>query len=155
MGRKLESFESNIVDFGAFREKRRLVAGTALVSLPVFYINETRCTEPALRSFPFLDFLSINSVADFETALKVKTPVLVIVDAFLSWADPLEMIRRVGELPDCKVVLVYRPEEEKKNQEIFKQAFPLGLFDTVATPVTRDELLERLDVLFRLNLRTS
>lgn len=155
MGRKLESFESNIVDFGTFREKRRAVAGTALVTLPVFYINEVRCTEPALRSFPFLDFMAINSLADFEISLKKKKPALVIVDAFLTWADPVEMIRRACEVPDCKVVLVYRPEEEKRNQEIFKQAFPLGLFDTVAAPVTRDELLERLDVLFRLNLRSS
>ncbi len=160
MGRKLESHESNVVDLGAFRRKVRAPSSAAPISLPIFYINQDGCSEGALRTFPFFEITPINSHAKFETAIALKkpglaVPMLALIDAFLTWADPVELVRRLGEIPNCSVLLVYRPQDEIKNQAIFKRAFPLGLFDTLASPVTRDELIERLDILFRLNLRTS
>jgi hypothetical protein len=149
----IEECVSNVVDIHTFRKKMRAMATPALGPLPLFYINEGRASESTLRSFPFLDVVPIDSAASLDTALKLRVPALVLIESFVSWADPVVLINKCVHVSGCSVLMVYRPEENSKNQKLFKRAFQVGLLDTLSFPVTRDELWERLDVICRLNLR--
>lgn len=145
----------NVIDIHTFRKKLRATATPVLGPLPLFYINEGRASEATLRSFPFLDVVPIDSGAALNTALKLRVPSLVLIESFVSWADPVALIEKCMNLSPCSVLMVYRPAEKSKNQKLFKRAFQVGLLDTLSFPVTRDELWERLDVICRLNPRAT
>ncbi len=149
----LDDSVASVLDIHSFRKKKRATSTPALGPLPLFYINEGRASEATLRSFPFLDVVPIDSAASLDTALKLRVPALVLIESFLSWADPVVLIDKCVNVSGCSVLMVYRPDENSKNQKLFKRAFQVGLLDTLSFPVTRDELWERLDVICRLNPR--
>ncbi len=142
----------NVVDMTAFRKKLRATAPTELV--PVFYLHEGGSSETALRSFPLLDVVTVNCAHALETALKNKKPAVILVESFLSWADPVALVDRFVSQTGCTALMVYRPEEKAKNTKLLKRAFQVGLFDTLTSPVTREDLRERLNIAFRLNSHT-
>ncbi len=146
---------TNVVDMTAFR--KRLRATTAPELIPVFYLHEGGSSETAIRSFPLLDVTSVNCPEKLELALLEKRPALILVESFLSWADPVELVERFVSKTGCTALMVYRPEEKSpekgKTTKLLKRAFQVGLFDTLTSPVTREDLRERLNIAFRLNAR--
>ena len=139
----------NVVDMTAFRKKLRATSTPDLI--PVFYLNEGGGSEDALRSFPLLDIVAVSCPQKLESALKTKKPAVILVESFLSWADPVALVDRIVSQTGCAALMVYRPEEKAKNTKLLKRAFQVGLFDTLTSPITREDLRERLNIAFRLN----
>jgi len=145
------SLGPNVVDLSAFRKKMQREP-SAPIRIPVFYLTEQKQCEEALGSFPLLDVISITCPEQLSTVATTK-PAIVLVESFLSWGCPVELVDHFTKA-GCSVLMVYRPEERAKNQKLLKRAFQVGLFDTVTSPVSREELRERLSIVFRLNRQT-
>ncbi len=142
----------NVLVLEAFRQ-RAVTQETRQHTL--FYLTDTCRWLPLLASFPFLQIQTIPSLLLLKSRLLAYMPDLILVESKIQWEEPVALIETLTSLLDIPVVMIYSPKDVKKNPDLLKRAFTVGMHDTLRTPLKRDELWEALDVLLKYRSQVS
>ncbi|TWI63438.1 signal transduction histidine kinase [Pseudoduganella lurida] len=118
--------------------------------VPVLVVEDDRTTQLLYRSFfrntPFRAVI-VRSVWEAEQAWAVEAPVAVLLDLYLVGGDSWRWLAQIKGDERRKHVPVIIASEVADQQK----AFSLGADAYFCKPVARDELLERLHALCRIN----
>ena len=121
----------------------------------LFYLTDTCRWLPILSSFPFLQIDAITSMLMLKSKLLSHAPDLILVESKVGWEKPVTLIETLTGLLDVPVVMIYSARDLKKVPDLLKNAFAVGMHDTLSTPLKRDELWEALDVLLKYRRQQS
>lgn len=144
----------NVVRLEAFRS-RAPVSHLVPETHTIFYLTDTCRWLSLLGSLPFVQIEAIHSVLSLKSKLLARTPDLILVESKIGWEDPVTLIKTLTDLLDVPVVMIYGASDLRKRPSLLKDAFAVGLHDTLSTPLKRDELWEALDVLLKFRRQLS
>ncbi len=98
----------------------------------------------------------IDSDLALKTELLKATPDLFLIDAGLSWADPLEQIDTLSRLLDVPLVLICdRDLPSKKLSSLLKRSYAAGITDVLYRPFDSVEMTETIEVLLKIGQRAK
>jgi len=136
----------NVIDLSSFR-RRRASPG----SHTIYYINESELWLELLSLFKDLRIENLNSPEKLSTTMLVRPPALVFLESFLSWANPIELIANLQRRSEVPIVMIC-DSQYSDNPTLIKKAYEAGVYDTLFTPLKKQDLSETLEVLLRLDL---
>lgn len=134
---------ANVIELRKFRNRRQTQS-----THPVFYLTQFGQSRESIGSLPWLQVEEIPSLADLKRALVAKTPDLILLEANITWLDPISAISLLSSLVEVPIVMICEPSA--KSQSLIKKAFAAGVHDTLNAPLRREDLMESLEVLLKL-----
>ena len=140
----------NVVRLNSFRERRSRAQNHT-----VFYLGENKTWLELLNSFTCLRVEPIASSSSLRAKLITRTPGVIIIEAGLAWADPVETIRELESLVGVPIVVVCEAQHRESKAALIKQAYAAGAYETLFGPLRREDLFETLEVLLKFQRHVS
>jgi hypothetical protein len=136
-----------VIDLSVVRQLRRLES-----SHSVFYLNENQRWLPLLESLPSVNIVDIHDEGALSHRLLRRAPDLFLIESDLKWTDPLITLRQMTQLLSVPFVWIC-VEQSQRDSDLAKRAYANGATDMLFAPLDRDEVMQTVSVLLRLQLQ--
>lgn len=137
-----------VIDLSVVRQLRRLES-----SHSVFYLNENQKWLPLLESLPGVNIVDIHDDSTLCQKLLSRAPDLFLIESDLKWTDPLITLQQMTGLLSVPFIWICSQDSQRREPDLLKRAYSSGATDSLFAPLDRDEVLQTVNILLRLQLR--
>lgn len=118
---------------------------------PWFYIGDEYAKESLFIFSKGHPVCSISSEEDLLVTLANSRPAFILIEATLSWADPIQLIARLSQLSASPILFLMKKSNSKKQDAVIRQAYQAGIFDILYLPLEEPEFREMVDLVLRVS----
>ena len=116
----------------------------------LFHLKNENEKETQVSNLNQYQLEEIRSYSSLWTKSCAFNPELILIDASLDWADPLELIHELKT--QIKVPVILMTDGVDSRPSFIKDAYSVGIDDVLYTPLCLDELSQAMRVLLRIPL---
>lgn len=96
-------------------------------------------------------FYSVFSEEDLLKAMSLSRPAFVLIQADLTWSDPLQLISQLNQHTNSPILLLLKKQNSKKQEAFIRRAYQAGILDILYLPLQDSEVEEVLDLILRIS----
>jgi len=118
---------------------------------PWFYIGDSGLHEDLFTFSKGQPVRVLVSEEDLLRALAVSRPAFILIEATLSWSDPLRLISRLSQLSGAPIILLMEKKRTQEKALEIKQAYQAGIFDVAHLPLQKEDFQEMVELVLRIS----